>query len=159
TSLVNGMTADFETANSNMAYFSALLSGELSSDSPFPSAQAMSNGNMSPQLVSNVTNVEDIWGTSNRARFNAENGLERIRDILGDDFKLSSQAVRAYIWAGFTNRQLGENYCYAVFDGGSKQPFTDYFERAREQFTKAIDLAKQQNADEMLLDRAHSGRA
>jgi starch-binding outer membrane protein, SusD/RagB family len=48
--------------------------------------------------------------------------------------------AEAYLWAGFSNRVLGENMCDAVFDGGPREPNAKYFERAQAAFGKAIEL-------------------
>lgn len=51
----------------------------------------------------------------------------------------------ANIWAGFSDRGLGQNTCKAVIDGGKAQSFMVYFKRAKKYFTNALKIAKNMN--------------
>jgi hypothetical protein len=93
-----------------------------------------------------------------RARFVAENGLERMKTVLGAAFETSPLTTRAYLYAGFANRLLGENVCQAVFDGGPAESDTAHFVRAESLFTRALTLARAQN-NTALTNAALGGRA
>ena len=79
------------------------------------------------------------------ARWVAENGLERMKTVLGAGFETNPLTIRAYLYAGFANRFLGENVCETTIDGGAKQPSSEHFVRAESLFTRAITLARAQN--------------
>jgi starch-binding outer membrane protein, SusD/RagB family len=107
--------------------------------------------------------VNGMWGEMHRARWVAESGIERMKQVLDTAYEHSVLAVRANLYAGFANRLLGEHVCDAVFDGGPALDFTAHFERADSQFTEALRLAGQATASAAVRDSlrrvAYGGRA
>src|SRR5690625_7347410 len=74
-----------------------------------------------------VIQSEDVdpWGDdAQRARWVAESGIERIENLLGEEFNQSEYAARAKLYAGYANRILGEHSCEAVRGEGSAEPDT-----------------------------------
>ena len=61
-------------------------------------------------------------------------------EILGAKANSSAVVAQAYLWAGHSNRALGENMCDAVIDGGSKEPRAAFLTRAEAHFSKAIEV-------------------
>lgn len=107
--------------------------------------------------------VNGMWGSMHQARWVAEQGIERMRTVYTDagqeaQFSRSPLVARAYLLAGFANRMLGENMCFAVIDGGEQQPHTVHFQRALDQFTSAIEIGTAANAQE-IVTAAYAGRA
>jgi len=110
--------------------------------------------------------VHELWAEASRARWTAEDLVRRLdRQIAraapedtGTIAELEEHLLEALIWAGFSGRLLGENFCEAVIDKGPSQPHTVFFERAEAHFTRAIQLATEQGSEEFLLV-AHAGRA
>jgi hypothetical protein len=76
-----------------------------------------------------------------QARWSAENGLQRMQRVLGAGFETNVDTPRAYLYAGFANRLLGENVCTGIIDGGPPQSDSVYFERADSLFTRAYTIA------------------
>lgn len=77
------------------------------------------------------------WGRAQQARWIAEEAIRRFTG--GAAGTVNPQVLQqAYLWAGYANRILGENFCEAVFDGGGRQPNVEYFKRAEKHFTDAI---------------------
>ena len=114
-----------------------------------------------PQGVILPEDVNGIWGTMHQARWVAETGIERIRNIMAGDegaFERSPFVARAYLLAGLANRTLGENVCETVIDGGERQPHTIHFERAIDQFDQAIAIGAAAGADD-IVTAAYGGRA
>jgi starch-binding outer membrane protein, SusD/RagB family len=136
--LVAGMAADFATGFDNLAYFMGIASGEITHTGAFIPEQEMERGDL------NDLNTDAHWNNFHRARWVAEQGLERMQGILGENFNKDPRTIEAYIWAGFSNRVLGEFMCNAVFDGGPAEPYTKHFERAEQWFGKALELATAQ---------------
>jgi hypothetical protein len=99
------------------------------------------------ELNADDTDLNDHWETTNRGRWVAE---EAVRRLLDQGPPASGQALTvtqynnilqlAHLYAGFANRILGENMCEAVFDGGPAQANREYFLRAEDHFTKAIEI-------------------
>jgi hypothetical protein len=99
------------------------------------------------------------WNAAQRARWTAEDGVRRIRAILGEEeFAGSASAAEALLYAGFSNRLLGENMCAGLVDGGPPEPRTVHFQRAADAFTEALSIAEG-IGDAALADAARAGRA
>jgi hypothetical protein len=81
------------------------------------------------------------WELGQRARFTAEDGVERMQEVLGDEFNSSELSAQGLLWIGYTNRLLGANFCKAVIDGGEAQPNDVHFQRAEDAFTEALEIA------------------
>jgi hypothetical protein len=77
--------------------------------------------------------LDTHWQEAQRARWLAENGIARMEEGGADQALLGE----AYLWAGYSNRLLGESYCEAVIDGGAPQASTVFLDRALEWFGKA----------------------
>ncbi len=100
---------------------------------------------------------DDTWNRSHRARWVAEDGVRRLKEQKAD-FANSELGARALLWAGYANRQLGENMCEAVLDGGPIQPRTVHLEAAEGYFTEAITVATAAGSAD-LANAARAGRA
>lgn len=94
------------------------------------------------------------FAEAQEARWIAEEAIRRLSEV-GTTKQILAQA---YIWAGYANRVLGENYCIATIDGGPPLPGKTYFERAESHFTNAIDVATAANIPS-LAQNARAGRA
>jgi starch-binding outer membrane protein, SusD/RagB family len=134
-SLVTGMSFDLSRAVD-----------ELNQDLTVMSDELFHGGSYAPPILFNkgIIRPEDVnaeWGSAHRARWVAESGIERMKDVLGADFDKSALSARAYIYAGLANRLLGENMCSAVIDGSAPQDFKVHFSRAEAQFTEALRIA------------------
>lgn len=104
--------------------------------------------------------VNGLWGGMHRARWVAEQGIVRMEAVLADSFATTLLAPEANLWAGFSNRMLGENVCVAIIDGGVPQSDSVHFQRAEGYFTDAIALAQPLGATAAtLLSAAYAGRA
>jgi starch-binding outer membrane protein, SusD/RagB family len=105
--------------------------------------------------------VNGMWGDMQQARWVAESGIERMKEVLETGFDTSPLAARANIYAGLANRLLGENVCEAVIDGGPAEDFKVHFSRAEAQFSEAIRIAGGLTGGirDSLLRVAYGGRA
>jgi starch-binding outer membrane protein, SusD/RagB family len=100
---------------------------------------------------------DDTWNRSHRARWVAEDGVRRLKEQKSD-FATSTLGAQILLYAGYANRQLGENMCEAVLDGGPVQPRTVHLEAAEAYFTEALTVASAANAT-ALVNAARAGRA
>lgn len=133
--LVNGMGGDLSFAVGRYLNRGALATGELSEAGLFIPETHYFQGSFLPQ------DVNADWGNMQTARWTAESGLARMKAVLGTGFDGYVHTPRAYLYAGFANRQLGENMCVAIIDGGPPQSDSVYFQRADSLFTRAYTLA------------------
>jgi starch-binding outer membrane protein, SusD/RagB family len=132
--LVDGLSGDFAQAM-NTARPIAEMSFEMQPAGP--TVEPWSIGVFEP------VSMNGWWTRMHKARWVAENGVERMkRNMEAAAFAKSDLVARAQLFSGFANRFLGENFCYAVFDGGKAQPRTEHFKRAEQQFTAAMATAQ-----------------
>lgn len=149
-SLVNGMGGDLSNAIGNYLTRGSLAAFELAHSGNFAAER---------QFATGVIRAEDVngdWARLHRARWVAENGLVRMKAVLGTGFNANPNTPRAYLYAGYANRFLGENVCETVIDGGPKVPHTEHFVRAESLFTRALALA---GTNAALTNAALAGRA
>lgn len=100
-------------------------------------------------LTDGTTNAD--WLSSNQARYVAEAAVRRFKRVMPDTLFSSSPFVaQAYLYAGYANRLLGENFCESVIpveapDGSLQPGFLGshllYFQRAETAFTNALQVA------------------
>lgn len=150
--LVNGMSGDLSFALGNYINRGALATRELTEAGLFITERHFFEGSIQPADA----NVD--WGNMHTARWTAESGLVRMKDVLGAAFETNVNTVRAYLYAGYANRLLGENVCTAVIDGGPAQSDSVHFTRAESLFTRAYTLATALN-NTNYVNAALGGRA
>ncbi|MGH7699490.1 MAG: RagB/SusD family nutrient uptake outer membrane protein [Gemmatimonadales bacterium] len=154
-----------------IAYWGAALSFEINpagSTGSFGIPTVIQAGTMTPEL----SNAE--WSAANLARFVAEDAIRRFDAIAAADPDAAAtprQRSEAKLYAGYAHRLLGETFCGAVlpFDNpdGSVSPgdstaHTDYFLRAEQHFTDAIQIAAGVTPDtvrERIIRAAQAARA
>ncbi|MHB1193546.1 MAG: RagB/SusD family nutrient uptake outer membrane protein [Longimicrobiales bacterium] len=117
---------------------------------------------------------DEDWGEytgMQRARWAAEHGLLRMKEVLGaTQYEKDVSVAKAYLIAGFANRLLGEVQCRVNFDelvdgeyqAGPDRPHTDAFLRADSMFTRAIAIgtaAGTSTAAKNIVTAAYGGRA
>ncbi len=150
--LVNGMGGDLSNAIGNYLTRGSLAAFELNHSGNFAAERQFAAGVIRPE------DVNGDWARMQQARWVAENGLVRMKTVLGTTFETNPLTIRAYLYAGFANRFLGENVCETTIDGGPRVPSSEHFVRAESLFTRAITLARAQN-NTALLNAALAGRA
>ena len=96
-------------------------------------------------LPANEVNAD--WANVQQALFIAESALER--GVTGENL------AQAHIWAGYTYRILGENWCEWLKLSGSPQPPSAALDNAEQHFTSALSAA----ANSTQSNAAYAGRA
>jgi len=150
--LVNGMGGDLSNAIGNYLTRGSLAAREVNHSGNFAAERQFATGVIRPE------DVNGDWARMHTARWVAENGLVRMKAVLGAGFETNPLTVRAYLYAGFANRFLGENVCETTIDGGPRVPNTEHFVRAESLFTRALTLARALN-NTTLANAALAGRA
>ena len=150
--LVNGAGARFVQALGYITNHSAFAAREV-----FPTGNCCGNPNQTPLVQAGRLIPEQsltYWTNAHQSRWIAEDAIRRFT-ALGTGKVTTGILTEAHLWAGYSNRLLGENMCEAVFDGGPKQANAKYFERAQAAFTNAINIAPAGN----FKTAAYAGRA
>lgn len=154
--IVNGAGRNLAEAINWTSYTGGAVAREI-----FPAGSTGSFG-ITVQQQSGKLTIDEVgthWNQSQQARWTAEDAVTRTKGILGaTDAAKSVQVAQALVWAGYANRHLGENFCEGVIDGGAKQSYTVYFDRAEANFTEAITVATAAG-NASLISAATAGRA
>lgn len=155
TSVVNGAGRDLAEGLNWIAYTGAAVAREI-----FPAGSTGAFGitvqQQGGKFVDDEMNTH--WSFAQRARFTSEDAAARTKKVLGTAASTSATLAQALVWAGYANRLLGENMCDGVINGGPKEAYTVYLERAEANFTEAITVAAAAN-NATLGQAALAGRA
>lgn len=157
--IVNGMGRALSRALGYVAYTTGATTREIvAAGSQNGSIFGITIKQRAGLLDPGLEETNDHWRYAQQARWVAEDGIRRMRTTLGGEFGKGAIEAQALVYAGFSNRLLGENMCEAIIDGGPAQARRVYFERAAAAFTQAIAIAIA--ADNPGLERAaRAGRA
>ncbi|HEV2149337.1 MAG TPA: RagB/SusD family nutrient uptake outer membrane protein [Longimicrobiaceae bacterium] len=150
--LVAGMSSDLSIRFDDLIMLNSVAADELAHGGSYTAPGLFYRGRIRPE------DVNFHWAGMQRARWVAENGIERMKNIPNYRYGTDVHSARANLFAGFSNRTLGENVCFAVIDGGPKQDFKVHFSRAEAQFTEALRIAESIKNRE-LTNAALAGRA
>ncbi len=156
--LVTGMSGDFSASYDGLAFLVARGSDEMAGSGSYFLTGLVRRGLIGSE------DVDGYWEGVQRARWVAEAGLERMKEIEGYDFDGNPLTARAYLFAGLANRWFGENFCYVVYsspyetDDGTAQPKEVAFQRAIGHFEKALEHAQKAGATDYVY-AAHGGLA
>ena len=153
--VVNGAGRDLAEAINWTAYTSAAVAREI-----HPAGSTAAFGISVQQQAGKLTEDDGgtWWDFSQRARWTAEDAVERVKRVLGATASNNVTLAQGLVWAGYANRHLGENFCDGVINGGPLEPHTVYLERAEANFTEAIAVATAAN-NANLVTAATAGRA
>ena len=142
--IVTGMSSDLSAELDQIAFLGARYSDEMAATGSYFLTGRARRG------VLEDDDVSTYWEGIQRARFSAENGVERMRRVLGENFgEQKTLGARALFFAGLSNRVFGENFNRVVFQGGEAQPRTAAFERAIPYFEEAISVAQDAGAGDI----------
>ncbi len=114
-SLVTGMSADFSASYDDLSFTTARLSDEIVGSGSYFSTGRYRRG------LFDSEDANGFWAGVQRARWVAEAGLLRMREIEGYQFDGNAETARAHLFAGLANRWFGENFCQTVFS----EPYSD----------------------------------
>lgn len=154
--IVNGMGRDLSEAINWIGYTGGAAVREIhpsGSTGSFGITVRWQRGILDPDETSTH------WNNAQQARWVAEQGIVRLQENMTEtEFNSSPLVAQAYLWAGYSNRLLGENMCQCVIDGGAAQDIDVFFERAEEHFSNALAIAEAAGDQESIYS-ALAGRA
>lgn len=155
--LVNGMGRTLSSALGHIAMTGGAVAREVvasGSHNAFGVTHLQRQGILAPGSVE----TDEHWKLAHQARWVAEDGVRRMREVLGERFASSPVAARALLYVGFSNRLLGENMCHSVIDGGPPRPASVHLARAEAAFTEAMEIGEKVG-DAEIVGVARAGRA
>lgn len=144
--VVTGMSADLSAELDQISFIGARLSDEMAASGSYFLTTRARRGVIEPE------DTDTYWEGVQQARFAAEDGIERMRNVLGENFGDQKQlGARALLFAGLSNRVLGENFCRVAFQEGDAQPREAAFQRVLDEgyLEEAMSLAQTAGADDI----------
>ena len=133
--IFNGMVGDLEYGLDRAVVQSALATpDEIAFAGTRLWYDMISQGDAQP------LDVRSSWETTSRARWTSEHGILKLESIVPNPDQ-DPLVTAAHVWAGYSLRIMGDVFCEAVFDGGSAEPNSAYYERALEHFRIGRDRA------------------
>ena len=151
--LVVGMSSDYSNILDEITRITSIAGDESGHGGSYTSEQIWVKGVIRPE------DVNGLWAGMHQVRFESESGVERMKAMAGFAYNTSALAARANMFAGFSNRQLGETSCEAVFDNGPAEDYKKFFTRGEAYFTEAIRIASAASNATDILNASYAGRA
>lgn len=150
--IVVGMSSDFSIVHDNNSVSVANLSDEAAATGNYEETRLQERG------IARRQDFNSAYAQVHRARWVAENGIERMKEIPGYQFDGNPLTARAYLFAGMSNRVLGELFCQVTYDGGEALPKSAAFERALPYYQEALTHA-QAAGNQEYINAARAGLA
>ncbi len=133
--VVAGMSADYSRAlNPGLAQFATVMAFEMTGGTSDQGEHIIG------YLDGNIVDRQTTWDGWQRARWVASAGVTRLGESL-TDYSSNKLAGQANLYAGLSNRLLGEMACHSVIDGGGANPREAHWPIAESYFTQAITIA------------------
>lgn len=160
--LTAGVAGDFAEAmivpgGGGLITAGAMLSDELVHVGTWIGLRGLSDGQSHDDWVES----QSRWASPSQARWVAEDAMGRLSEIFEDegmDPESQPELAEVTMWAGYSNKALGDHFCEAVIDGGPSQPVSAFYDRAEDHFTTATTRATTAGAD-AIATASHAGRA
>lgn len=159
--LVAGAGGDLSVALGNtlgsVVTFSGIVTDELQHVGSYPTWREVDDP-AQPIDLQNIT-LNNLWQACARARWVADDGAGRIKEILGEEkAKTSKDLAQILVYAGFAHLILADLFGDVPFDGGPLVPLMDVYQRAADRFNEAIVVGNAAGATDWV-NAAHAGRA
>lgn len=162
--LVNSVVADFECALSNYVTATGLLTDELIISTEFiaPTSwdlRRISSDNGNLGTAGCTAFGFGVYQPLSTARFQADDAFRRIEEFPdGEVPDKPRHLATVSVYGGYALTLMGEGFCRAAIDGGPALQPAEVLREAETRFTRAIQLAQQVNATDVL-NMALVGRA
>ncbi len=162
--LVASAIASFECAQTQVAYFTGLVSDELADAQGATTGWEIDRRTVSAASPAHTTTCAGrqspgLYTPLSQARFQADDAIARLEtfsdaEVTGRGRLLGQMAA----YGGFSLALLGESMCSAAIDIGAEMTPAQLFAAAETRFTLALEQAAAAN-DAATLDMARLGRA
>ena len=136
--LANGIIGEFQTAFSNVTWWNALFTDELYNRQTFFEETLIDQRRVGPE---NGTHATFIYPRIQRARYLADNGVVRMKEVLGDSAARDLRVARALAYGVMSYNYLAEMLCTVPFDGQAPQTPEEVFRKAMTKADSAIVIA------------------
>ncbi|MES2177850.1 MAG: hypothetical protein V4550_08270 [Gemmatimonadota bacterium] len=137
TFIVNGAIGEFQYAYGVYTLYSSILSDESYTDHTNVGIREFSLHNFNDL---NATN-ESVFETMSRARASADDGVTRLKAMLGANAGSSLNIARMLAYGGYAYTLFGEGFCEAPINLSAGLPPAELLKRAVQHFDSAVTIA------------------
>jgi hypothetical protein len=135
-----------------------LMTDDMQHVGSFPSYREIDDPTLTIALDN--ANVNGTWQLIARARWTADNGATRIKNILGAKASSSADLAEILVYAGYAHLYMTDLFGDVPFDGGPLVPQAQVYQRAIDRFTEAITIGRAAGASgTKWVNAALAGRA
>ncbi|MCI0512913.1 RagB/SusD family nutrient uptake outer membrane protein [candidate division KSB1 bacterium] len=158
--VVSGAGGDLAYAFAGGTYPSIVFTGILADEMQHVGSYSDWREMDDPGLEITVENISlnAMYDRLSRARWVGDDGVRRIKAILGADAQRSAELAQILVYAGFSHLILADLFGAVPFDGGPLTPETEVYQRAVQRFTEAITVGEAAGAADWV-QAAYAGRA
>ena len=136
--LLNGIIGEFQTAYGNITWWNAVFSDEVYNRNVFFEEGLIDQRRVGPE---NGTYSTFMYNRIQRARYLADDGVVRMKSILGDSAGKDLRVARALAYGGMSYNYLAEMLCTIPFDGQAPQTPEAVFAAAIVKLDSAVTIA------------------
>ncbi len=136
--IVNGVRGEFQYTHSYASLYTGMFTDELMGNHTYFPTIPVFLRTIEPDNVY-VGNVYAFW---QRARQSADDAVERLTNILGDEASSSLNLARVHAYGGYSYVLIGETFCEAPVNMSRAYSSEELFEMSLEHFTSAISTAE-----------------
>lgn len=150
--IVNGVRGEFQYTHSYASQWAGVLGDELTLHHTYFPTVPVALRQLEPDNVY-VGNVYSFW---QRARQSADDAVERLETMLGNDANASLNVARVQAYRGYSYTLMGETFCEAPVNRSRAYSDLELFEMGLPAFDESIRVAT--NAREAGMNAAEANR-
>jgi hypothetical protein len=138
TLIAQGVIGEFQFMHGNVAYWNAVFADELFNRATFFEEPLIDQRNITPE---NGTYSTFLYGPLHRSRWLADDGVRRLKMILGDTASRDLRVARSLAYGGYAYQYLAEMMCNSPIDRSAPLTPDELSTKALERFDEAIAVA------------------
>ncbi len=136
--IANGVVGEFQPAFSNIAYWNGVYADELYNRAVFAEEPLIDQRNVTE---TNGTFSAFLYGPVHRTRWLADDGVRRMKEVLGDTASRDLRVARALVYGAYSYLYLAEMMCTSPIDRGVPKTPDQLTTDALTRFTEAAAVA------------------
>lgn len=136
--IANGVVGEFQPMFSNIAYWNGVYADELYNRAVFAEEPLIDQRNVTE---TNGTFSTFLYGPAHRTRWLADDGVRRMKEVLGDSAARDLRVARALAYGAYTYLYLAEMMCTSPIDRSVPKTPDQLTADALTRFSEAVGIA------------------
>ncbi|MGM0738233.1 MAG: RagB/SusD family nutrient uptake outer membrane protein [Bacteroidota bacterium] len=135
--MINGVIGEFQYTHSYASQWTGTVADELLLDHTYAQTIPMVLRTLDEDNVY-VNNIYSFW---QRSRASADDAVDRLQVIHGDDAMAKLNMLKALAYGGYSYVLMGETFCEVPINMSAPYSPAEFFEMAVERFEQALEVA------------------